>query len=83
MLSRQLRDKIYRLSMSSYAVITIFMGGFGWFWLESGAFEQRPTSGPFIVMAVSTLAYLGIRMLLFRNRQTLKLLRKKIAKSRK
>ena len=74
---RRLRDKSYHLSMWSYAVITIFVGGFGWFWWSSGGFVHRPSSGPFILMGLSAAAYLLVRSFMFRNRQQQRLLRKK------
>jgi hypothetical protein len=76
---RQLRDRVYHLSMTSYAVITVFGGGFGWFWWSSGGFEHRPAPGPFILMGAAGLAYLVVRVLLFRSRQKLKGLRKREA----
>lgn len=77
MRSRRLRDRIYHLSMVSYGVISIFVGGFGWFWWSSGGFEHRPGPGPFILMTITAVAYLVVRALLFRNRQKLSALRKK------
>jgi hypothetical protein len=77
MRSRRLRDRIYHLSMVSYGVISVFVGGFGWFWWSSGGFEHRPGPGPFILMTITAVAYLVVRALLFRNRQKLSALRKK------
>ena len=36
--ARNLRDRIYKLNMVSYAVITVFIGAFGWYWWDSGGF---------------------------------------------
>lgn len=77
MRSRRLRDRIYHLSMMSYGVISVFVGGFGWFWWSSGGFEHRPGPAPFILMAATAVAYLFVRAMLFRNRQKLSALRKK------
>jgi len=67
--ARQLRDKIYHLNMISYTVITAFVAAFGWYWWDSGGFEHQSSSGPFILMGLAAVAYLLIRVLLFRNRQ--------------
>lgn len=79
--SRRLREKIYQISMVSYAVISVFAVGFGWFWWSSGGFEHRPGAGPYILMGITALAYLVVRALLFRNRQKLSALRKKKTRS--
>jgi len=73
--ARKLRDRIYRLNMSSYAAITLFLAGFGWYWWASRGFVEPPTAGPFILMGVAALAYLVVRVLLFRARQQRKLMR--------
>lgn len=73
--ARKLRDRIYRLNMSSYAVITVFVAGFGWFWLDTGGFSRMSSTGPFILMGISALAYLVVRVLLFRCRQQRKAMR--------
>ena len=75
--ARKLRDRIYRLNMTSYAVITVFVVGFGWFWLESKGYSQAPSSGPYILMGISAVAYLGVRALLIRCRQQRKSMREK------
>lgn len=67
--SRRLRDHIYRLNMTSYAVITVFVAGFGWFWWATRGFTQGSGAGPFVVMGLSGLAYLVVRGFLFRARQ--------------
>lgn len=79
MRSRKLRDMIYRLSMAGYAVISILLAGFGWFWWSSGGFEHRAATGSIILMVVAALAYVVVRALLFRNRQRLSALRRKKA----
>lgn len=73
--ARKLRDLIYRLNMISYLVITVFLAGFGWYWWASKGFSQPPTSGPFILMGITAVAYLVVRGLLFQSRQKRKALR--------
>ena len=75
--TRKLRDRIYHLNMISYAVITVFLAAFGWYWWDSGGFERQSSAGPFILMGLATVAYLSVRVVLFRNRQRQKVLRKK------
>ena len=48
--ARRLRDQIYRMNMISYAVITVFVAAFGWYWWDSGGFTQPSSRGPFILM---------------------------------
>jgi sulfite exporter TauE/SafE len=78
---RGLRDKSYHLRMWSYAVVTVFMGGFGWFWWSSVGFENRPASGSFVLMAITAIVYLLLRSRIFSNRQQQKALRKKSRKN--
>ena len=66
---RSLRDHIYHLKMASYAVMTLFLAAFGWYWWESREFQQQPSTGPLALLAVGALAYLVIRYLLFRARR--------------
>jgi len=75
---RRLREKIYQISMISYAVMTVFIMGFGWYWWESGGFQYRSSSGPFIVMACAAMAYLAVRIALFSYRQKRRALQKSI-----
>ena len=75
---RRLRDKIYHLSMISYLVMAIFIGGFGWYWWSSGGFQKLSSIGPFILMGLAGMAYFVLRMMLFqRRRQQRALLKKK------
>lgn len=76
--ARRLRDRIYRLNMASYAVITVFVAGFGWYWWDSKGFAQPAHAGPFILMGISAVAYLVVRALLFRCRQQRKQMRQKL-----
>ena len=75
--ARRLRDRIYRLNMSSYAVITVFVAAFGWYWWDSRGFSQASSIGPFVLMGLSAVAYLVVRALLFRCRQQRKAMRAK------
>lgn len=80
--ARRLRDRIYHLNMTSYLVITVFVGAFGWYWWDSRGFVQAATIGPFILMSVAAIAYLVVRGLLFRCRQQRKELIRKAGSNR-
>jgi len=67
--ARKLRDARYRLNMLSYAVITVMLAAFGWYWWDSRGFMEPPSAGPIILIGLAALAYLVVRALLFRNRQ--------------
>ena len=67
--ARKLRDRIYRLNMISYLVITGFVAAFGWYWWDSRGFSEPSSLGPFILMGMSAIAYLVVRVFLFRARQ--------------
>jgi hypothetical protein len=69
---RGLRDRIYHLSMISYLAIAFFLAAFCWYWWQSGGFMQPPSRGPVMLVAASSVAYLGIRVLLFRARRALR-----------
>lgn len=75
--ARRLRERIYRLNMISYGVITLFLGGFGWHWWDSNGFAQAPTAGPLVLMGLAAGAYVVVRVLLFRSRQLRKAMRQK------
>jgi hypothetical protein len=75
--ARKLRYDRYRLNMISYVVITVFVGGFGWYWWDSQGFLQPPSNGPLVLMGVASVGYIVVRAFLFRNRQRQKALRKK------
>jgi len=75
--ARKLRGRIYRLSMTSYAVITVFIGAFGWYWWDSRGFSGVSSIGPFILMGLAAIAYLVVRALLFRSRQVQRSMRAK------
>lgn len=76
--ARKLRDRIYRLNMISYTVITVFVAAFGWYWWDSRGFTEPSSTGPFILMGAAALAYLVVRGFLFRARQLKKAMRQKV-----
>lgn len=67
-----MRDQIYHLKMTSYAVMTLFLAAFGWYWWESSDFQRQPSMGPLALLAAGALAYLVIRYLLFRARRRMR-----------
>lgn len=69
---RQLRDRIYHLNMTSYTVIAVFLGAFGWHWWDTIGFQEQASVGPTMLLAAGTVAYLFIRVLLFRAKRELK-----------
>lgn len=69
---RRLRDRVYHLRMTSYAVMTLFVAAFGWYWWESSGFQRQPTAGPLSLLALGALAYVINRFLLFRARRALR-----------
>jgi hypothetical protein len=69
---RRLRDRIYHLNMTSYAVITLFLAAFGWYWWDTGGFQHRSGTGPLILLGIAALGYLVIRMLLFAARKQMR-----------
>ena len=69
---RKMRDRIYHLNMASYTVIALFLLAFGWYWWDTSGFSQRSSVGPVLLLAIGTVAYLSIRVLLFVARRKLK-----------
>lgn len=69
---RQLRDRVYHLNMTSYGVITLFLVAFGWYWWDTDGFQAASSKGPVILLGLGTIAYLVIRVLLYRARKLLK-----------
>lgn len=69
---RHLRDHVYHLNMISYVIITLFLVAFGWYWWDTAGFQERSSSGPVLLLVVGTLAYVAIRILLFRARKKLR-----------
>ena len=74
-LQRKARDRIYQINMASYAVITMFVAGFGWYWWDSSGYQEAASAGPFVLMGISAVAYVVVRVLLFQAKRKLKLLR--------
>ena len=69
---RRLRDRVYHLKMASYAIMTLFLAAFGWYWWESGDFQQAPSAGPLGLIVLAATAYLVNRFLLFRARRQMR-----------
>lgn len=69
---RRLRDRIYHLKMTSYGVITLFLAAFGWYWWQTAGFMQRPATGPIVLLAVGTIGYVLIRVMLFTSKRRMK-----------
>ncbi len=73
---RQTREKIYRLNMISYAVITVFVAAFGWFWWSTGGFQHPSSTGPIFLVGPSAVGYLAMRVMPFMARSRLKQLKR-------
>ena len=69
---RSLRDRIYRLKMSSYLAITLLLAGAGWYFYETADLDLTPSMGPIILVALGSLAYLTVRVLLFINKRNMR-----------
>ena len=69
---REIRDRIYRLKMASYAALTLLLVAFGWYWVATESFRYQSTMGPYALFAVGATAYLLIRIFLFRSNIALK-----------
>jgi FtsH-binding integral membrane protein len=69
---RAFRDRVYHLKMISYVVISLFLAAFGWYWWDTSGFLHQSTAAPIVLLAIIALAYLVMRVLLFRARKTLK-----------
>lgn len=67
---RKLRQRIYQLRMFTYLAITMFVVGFGWYWLESGDFTQPPSKSSLMLMCLAAIAYVVLRGMLHRARRT-------------
>jgi len=63
---RKIRDRIYKLNMYSYAVISLFLVAFAWYWWDTAGFEFASSAGPYYLMGLSAVAYIVIRVLLFK-----------------
>ena len=69
---RKLRDRIYHLKMASYVALTLLIGAFGWYFVETESFQYRSSMGPYIMFAVGSVIYLGIRVYLYKFKMTLR-----------
>lgn len=69
---RRLRDRIYRLKMSSYAAITLLLAAAGWYFYETADLDLTPSPGPLLLVAVGAVAYVIVRALLFKAKRELK-----------
>jgi TRAP-type C4-dicarboxylate transport system permease small subunit len=69
---RRLRDRVYHLKMASYAVMSLFLAAFGWYWWESSGFQAKPTLGPMGLIVIAAVAYLVNRVLLFQARRKMR-----------
>jgi len=69
---RKLRDHIYHLQMTSYLVITLFLGAFGWYWSATRGFRYPSSMGPVILLAITSVIYLGLRIYLYRSKVMLR-----------
>jgi hypothetical protein len=73
---RKARDKIYHQKMISYAIMTVFGLGFGWYWWQSKGFFLPSGKGPFMVMGLSVLAYLVLRVFMLQAERKLRALKR-------
>ena len=69
---RRLRDKVYRLKMSSYLAITLLLAAAGWYFYEASDVNMTPSTGPILLVAVGSVAYVITRGLLFKAKRDLK-----------
>lgn len=69
---RKLRDRIYHLKMASYAALTLLLGAFGWYLVETEGFQYRSPIGPYIMFGIGSVFYLGIRVYLYKFKMALK-----------
>jgi len=62
---RQARERVYHLKMSSYAVLSVLLAAFIWYWWGSSGFQKPVTPGPLILMSLGGCAYMIVRYLLY------------------
>jgi hypothetical protein len=75
---RQVRDRIYHLKMTSYAVMAVFLAAFSWYWWESDGFIRHSSSGPWILMGLSAFGYLIVRALLYQAQRKQRQLKRRV-----
>lgn len=74
---RKLRRRIYHLNMATYAIMTVVIAAFGWYWVATKSMQEPTTShGPYYLMMAAAVAYLVVRVLLFRAKRERKALRR-------
>jgi hypothetical protein len=73
---RKLRDQVYHMKMSSYAVLTLFLVAFGWYWIDTEGFLNRSSMGPFVLLGIAAVAYMIIRAYLYKYKSALRKLNK-------
>jgi hypothetical protein len=67
---RKIRRHLYRLNMASYAIMTMVILAFGWYWIATDSFQvPSGTMGPYYLMMAGAVAYLAVRAMLFRARR--------------
>ncbi len=69
---RKLRDRIYRLKMTSYAALTMLLVAFGWYMADTSGFQHRASIGPYALFTIGAASYLIIRVYLFMSKAALK-----------
>lgn len=69
---RELRDRVYRLKMASYAALTLLVAAFAWYWAETESFQYQSSMGPYLLFSIGAVVYLVIRVLLFKNKTYLR-----------
>jgi len=69
---RKLRDNVYHMKMSSYAALTLLLIAFGWYLADTSWFQHQSSMGPYILFAIGAVAYMVIRVFLFRFKMALR-----------
>jgi len=69
---RKLRDRIYRLKMTSYAALALLIAAFGWFLVDTENLQRMSSIGPYVLFSVGSLCYLVIRLYLYRAKAALR-----------
>lgn len=69
---RKIRDRVYHLKMSSYGVLTLLLAAFAWYWVETDSFQYQSPMGPYVLFSISAVAYIVIRIYLFKFNMTLR-----------
>ncbi len=69
---RRLRDRIYRLKMASYAAISVLLAAAGWYFYEASDLDLTPSTGPLLLVAIGSVAYVVVRAFLFSAKRALK-----------